>query len=181
MRKWTKIELAAMLLFGSYMLFLSKVPKDKVFIGLLVFTFGILFLSYFFLPYCAKAIRKRRFINRPLQDFAGVFEQEYKPASIDKDVAWGLHRAIAEDIGIDPSQILPSDAFDRELAVLQWWGIKGDEFDYTDDFLFNVAGESFDWPDMPLDYFRSLQPQTPFTVRDLLIRLHDVLSKGARQ
>jgi hypothetical protein len=174
MRQTTKIQIGVLVAFVIFMLLQRKVDKNIEFVFLLASVVTVYSGALFVLPSMAKAKRNRRFSTRSIQNFDEIYNQHYQPLLINKDIALGVHEAIAKDIGVRPSQIQPSDCFGNELCIQEWWGIIDDEFDYIEEYLFDAVGKEFDWPDAPLDYFWSLETKDSFTVQDLLIRLNDL-------
>ena len=73
--------------------------------------------------------RRLRFARRPLRPFVEWYEEFYGGRNLSREIVKEVHEWIAASIGVDISQIYPTDRFDRELKCPEWWVPRGEELD----------------------------------------------------
>lgn len=83
--------------------------------------------------------RARRFLMRPILDADTWFSRHCHSCSPDERAAiWRILQALAEDIGVHSSQLLPSDHFSKELRRRE----PGfDDLDNSEDVIFAILKE----------------------------------------
>ena len=126
------------------------------FIVLFILCLPVVITIVFVLPMMTKRKRRRCFVGRPIMNFEDFFNKYYNVEKVNKNITCGVHKALSHDVGVQPTQILPSDRFSEELA-LDWWGVVGDEDSnietYVEELLELICdGEC---PNDPLDYIVS--------------------------
>lgn len=104
-------------------------------IYLTIFAFSVAALAVYILPAIARNKRKRRFLDRTVLNLDDFLNKYYASEKTNRQIAIDIHKAVAKDVGVDPSQILPTDCLARELNVGYWWGRYGDELSNTTDYL----------------------------------------------
>ena len=122
------------------------------------------------LPYISWRLRRGRFRARPGRSFDNWFGEFYQDKQCDKEMIRGLYGAIGKDIGVDATQIYPSDRFEVELRCPEWWGPRGSELEGTE-----VWMEEF------LKPYRESIPggaSTSKTVGQLVSELEAIISKA---
>lgn len=81
------------------------------------------------LPYIAKQRRKKCLSSRPINSVEKWHEEFFAGQGLDQELVRRVCEALGKEIGVDATQIYPSDRFDRELACPEWWGDRGHELE----------------------------------------------------
>jgi hypothetical protein len=82
----------------------------------------VMLAAYVALIHVAEKRLRRRLGGRPVLPFDPWYDQYYGKWGADREVVRCVHDALAEDLGVHATQILPTDRFDVELTCPEWWG-----------------------------------------------------------
>jgi len=72
------------------------------------------------LPHLSWRRRRSRLAARPRRSFDGWYAEFYREEHPDKELTRDLHGVIGGEVGVDATQIYPSDRFDVELRCPEW-------------------------------------------------------------
>lgn len=133
----------------------------------------------YLLPALAKRRRRRRLGDRPPCDWEAYIAEHY-PSRPRRNIARGFLLALSKDAGVAPSQIMPTDRFDGELAVNQWWGNAGDEFANLETYLDRLFEDNGvkKRADEPLRVLVATQPRDGQRVCDVIDRVFCLLQEA---
>ena len=73
--------------------------------------------------------------TRAKRSFDDCYAEFYREEHSDKQLITEIHEVIGNEVGIDPTQIYPSDRFDMELKCPEWWGLRGYELEGLEEWI----------------------------------------------
>ena len=66
--------------------------------------------------------RKLKFRDRPIMTIDNWYSKFYGNSGLSIDLTRQACEALAKDIGVNTTQIYPTDRFDQDLTFTEWWG-----------------------------------------------------------
>lgn len=79
--------------------------------------------------------RRNRLRTRAKRSFDDWYVEFYREEHPDKQLITEIHEVIGNEVGIDPTQIYPTDRFDVELRCPEWWGLRGYELEGLEEWI----------------------------------------------
>ncbi len=77
--------------------------------------------------YFAYRRRRARFASRPNLSFDEWYAAFYGKAGPSRALARRICEEIAREVGVEPTQIFPTDRFDDGFIYKEWWAYQGNE------------------------------------------------------
>lgn len=71
--------------------------------------------------FCQQRKRKKYFASRPIVSVEEWYKM-YGDKNIRQDIAVAVCEALAKDIGVNLTQIYPTDRLDKDVVFKEWWG-----------------------------------------------------------
>lgn len=123
-------------------------------------------LGLWFLLWRAKHIVRKRLINRPVLAFDEWYREHFSEDGPDRKITQAFLTVLSHAYSVHPTQILPSDRFDKELCADSWWSAQGMEREIFEGWVEEATGGD----DIMTDGAWT-------TVRELILRIDQIRRK----